>query len=226
MESRSTQAMDANAGFQTRFRSTDESGEQVNPRVLLDMRRAHRVPDMLRVQESWLAAREKRAAVACRAHPASHRSRPSNHPRLCRADRRRSLSSRNRFALLGTTTVVPGSFSELDSTSLNSNEREMRSGSSPRPFKNCSRLCFNCRIRNVDEGIQGIPPITMSSILGCVAPVMAMVSPSQPRPAVIHKTSISVIGPVCAKVVILQRDPGRDFQHEQHFKPSCGERRG
>jgi hypothetical protein len=36
-------------------------------------------------------------------------------------------------------------------------------------------------------------------------------SPSQPRPAVIHKTSISVIGPVCAKVVILQRDPGRDF---------------
>jgi hypothetical protein len=80
--------------------------------------------------------------------------------------------------------------------------------------------------RDGQKGIQGIPPITMSSILGCVAPVMAMVSPSQPRPAVIHKTSISVSGPVCAKVVILQRDPGRDFQHEQHFKPSCGERRG
>src|ERR1700722_1511859 len=34
----------------------------------------------------------------------------------------------------------------------------------------------------------------MSSILGCVAAVIAMVSPSQPRPAVIHRTSISEIG--------------------------------
>ena len=34
-------------------------------------------------------------------------------------------------------------------------------------------------------------PTTISSMLGCVAAVMAMVSPSQPSPAVIHKTSIS-----------------------------------
>src|ERR1700678_4078450 len=33
----------------------------------------------------------------------------------------------------------------------------------------------------------------MSSILGCVAAVMAIVSPSHPRPAVIHRTSISAM---------------------------------
>ena len=33
----------------------------------------------------------------------------------------------------------------------------------------------------------------MSSILGWVTAVIAIVSPSQPRPAVIHKTSISRI---------------------------------
>src|SRR5580692_8490094 len=33
-----------------------------------------------------------------------------------------------------------------------------------------------------------------SSMLGCVAAVTAIVSPSQPRPAVIHNTSISEIG--------------------------------
>src|ERR1700755_556151 len=43
-------------------------------------------------------------------------------------------------------------------------------------------------------GIQGMPPNTTSSILGCVAAVMAMVSPSHPRPAVIQRTSISAIG--------------------------------
>ena len=43
-------------------------------------------------------------------------------------------------------------------------------------------------------GIHGMPPRTMSSILGWVAAVMAMVSPSHPRPAVIHRTSISAMG--------------------------------
>src|ERR1700722_9393401 len=42
-------------------------------------------------------------------------------------------------------------------------------------------------------GIQGNAPSTMSSMLGCVAPVMAMVSPSQPSPAVNQRTSISFI---------------------------------
>ena len=42
--------------------------EQVNPRVLLllrdeEMRRTRPVPDMLRVQESWVAAAEKRALL-------------------------------------------------------------------------------------------------------------------------------------------------------------------
>jgi archaetidylinositol phosphate synthase len=37
--------------------------EQVNPRVLLEMRRTRPFPDMLRVQESWIAATEKRALL-------------------------------------------------------------------------------------------------------------------------------------------------------------------
>jgi archaetidylinositol phosphate synthase len=37
--------------------------EQVNPRVLLEMRRTRPFPDMLRVQQSWVAAAEKRALL-------------------------------------------------------------------------------------------------------------------------------------------------------------------
>jgi archaetidylinositol phosphate synthase len=37
--------------------------EQVNPRVLLEMRRRRPFPDMLRVQQSWVAAAEKRALL-------------------------------------------------------------------------------------------------------------------------------------------------------------------
>lgn len=37
--------------------------EQVNPRVLVEMRRARPFPDMLRVQESWVAVAEKRALL-------------------------------------------------------------------------------------------------------------------------------------------------------------------
>jgi archaetidylinositol phosphate synthase len=37
--------------------------EQVNPRVLLEMRRAHPFPEMQRVQQSWVAAHEKRALL-------------------------------------------------------------------------------------------------------------------------------------------------------------------
>lgn len=37
--------------------------EQVNPRVLLEMRRNRPFPDMLRVQESWTAAGERRALL-------------------------------------------------------------------------------------------------------------------------------------------------------------------
>jgi phosphatidylglycerophosphate synthase len=37
--------------------------EQVDPRVLLEMRRKRPVPDMLRLQESWLALPEKRALI-------------------------------------------------------------------------------------------------------------------------------------------------------------------
>src|SRR5277367_483520 len=46
----------------------------------------------------------------------------------------------------------------------------------------------------VTLGIQGIPPRRISSMLGCVAAVIAIVSPSQPRPAVIQSTCISFIG--------------------------------
>ena len=37
--------------------------EQVNPRVLVELRRARPFPDMLRVQESWSSAPEKRALL-------------------------------------------------------------------------------------------------------------------------------------------------------------------
>src|ERR1700693_1225144 len=63
MESRSTQAIEAHAGFQTEFQSTVESSESVNPCVWPNTSRAHRFPDTVRVQESWLAAGEKRALL-------------------------------------------------------------------------------------------------------------------------------------------------------------------
>ena len=37
--------------------------EQVNPRVLLEMRRTRPFPDMQRIQESWVAAFEKRSLL-------------------------------------------------------------------------------------------------------------------------------------------------------------------
>ena len=40
-----------------------EFSEQLNPRILLEMRRTRPFPDMLRVQESWVAAAEKRALL-------------------------------------------------------------------------------------------------------------------------------------------------------------------
>src|ERR1700722_15402469 len=43
------------------------------------------------------------------------------------------------------------------------------------------------------RGTKGNAPNISSSRLGCVAAVMAIVSPSQPSPAVIHNTSISVM---------------------------------
>jgi archaetidylinositol phosphate synthase len=46
--------------------------EQVNPRVLLEMRRRRPFPDMLRVQESWVAAAEKRALLWLAARTPDH----------------------------------------------------------------------------------------------------------------------------------------------------------
>ncbi len=47
----------------TGSRVMTEYCEQVNPRVLLEMRRRRPFPDMLRVQESWVAAAEKRTLL-------------------------------------------------------------------------------------------------------------------------------------------------------------------
>lgn len=49
----------------TRFvpQAMTEFCEQVNPRVLLEMRRMRPFPDMLRLQESWVASAEKRALL-------------------------------------------------------------------------------------------------------------------------------------------------------------------
>ena len=47
----------------TGSRTMTEFCEQVNPGVLLEMRRARPFPEMRRVQESWVAAHEKRALL-------------------------------------------------------------------------------------------------------------------------------------------------------------------
>ena len=47
----------------TASQTMTEFCEQVNPHVLLEMRRTRPFPDMLRVQQSWVAAAEKRALL-------------------------------------------------------------------------------------------------------------------------------------------------------------------
>ena len=56
---RATEATTASPNSQ----ALTEFCEQVNPRVLLEMRRMRPFPDMLRVQESWVAVAEKRALL-------------------------------------------------------------------------------------------------------------------------------------------------------------------
>lgn len=53
----------ASPASQTASQTMTEFCEQVNPRVLLEMRRTRPFPDMLRVQESWLAGVEKRTLL-------------------------------------------------------------------------------------------------------------------------------------------------------------------
>lgn len=79
--------------------------EQVNPRVLLEMRRQRPFPDMLRVQQSWLAAPEKRALVWL-AERTPERIGPDHLTVLGLAAQigaglGYALSSVNRYALLG-----------------------------------------------------------------------------------------------------------------------------
>ena len=79
--------------------------EQVNPKILLEMRRKRPVADMRRVQESWLALPEKRALIWL-AERTPERIGPDHltilglaaqlGAGLCYA-----LSSLNRYALLG-----------------------------------------------------------------------------------------------------------------------------
>jgi hypothetical protein len=47
---------------------------------------------------------------------------------------------------------------------------------------------------SLTRGVQGIAPESRSSRLGWVAAVMAIVSPSQLRPAVSHRMEISEMG--------------------------------
>jgi archaetidylinositol phosphate synthase len=63
----------ATAGSRTMSpQAMTEFCEQVDPRVLLEMRRTRPFPDVHRVQESWVAAQEKRALLWLAAHtPAS-----------------------------------------------------------------------------------------------------------------------------------------------------------
>jgi archaetidylinositol phosphate synthase len=105
MGSRSTQAIEVHAGFQTGFQSTDESSEQVNPRMWPNTSRAHRFPDAIRVQESWLAAGEKRTLLWLAAR-IPHRIGPDHltvfgFAAQIVAGACYALAFRNRFALLG-----------------------------------------------------------------------------------------------------------------------------
>jgi len=79
--------------------------EQVNPRVLLEMRRTRPFPDMLRIQESWVAAAEKRALLWLAARTPD-RINPDHLTVLGLAAQIGAgvcyaLASRNRYALLG-----------------------------------------------------------------------------------------------------------------------------
>jgi len=79
--------------------------EQVNPRVLLEMRRTRPFPDMLRVQESWVAAVEKRSLLWLAART-PERINPDHLTALglaaqIGAGACYALASRNRYALLG-----------------------------------------------------------------------------------------------------------------------------
>lgn len=79
--------------------------EQLNPRVLLEMRRKRPVPDMLRVQESWTAAPETRVLLWL-AERMPRQIGPDHLTVLGLASQIGAgvcyaLASRNRFALLG-----------------------------------------------------------------------------------------------------------------------------
>ena len=79
--------------------------EQVNPRVLLEMRRTRPFPDMLRVQESWVAAVEKRSLLWL-AGRTPERINPDHLTALglaaqIGAGACYALASRSRYALLG-----------------------------------------------------------------------------------------------------------------------------
>ena len=79
--------------------------EQVNPRVLLEMRRTHPFPDTLRVQESWVAEAEKRALLWLAART-PNRVSPDHLTVLGMAAQIGAgmcyaLAFRNRYALLG-----------------------------------------------------------------------------------------------------------------------------
>ena len=78
--------------------------EQVNPRVLLEIRRKRPFPDMLRLQESWTATTEKRALLWLAAHTPS-RIGPDHLTVLGLASQIGAgacyaLAARNRYALL------------------------------------------------------------------------------------------------------------------------------
>jgi len=79
--------------------------EQVDPRVLLEMRRKRPFPDMQRIQESWVAAAEKRALLWL-AVRTPDRINPDHLTVLglaaqIAAGACYALASRNRYALLG-----------------------------------------------------------------------------------------------------------------------------
>ena len=89
-------------------------------------------------------------------------------------------------------------------------------------------LCASSGLRKLIFGAHGIAPRTISSRLDSVAPVSAIVSPSQPRPAVIQRTSISLMTAGTGRASSRLTPPAIDtpLRHGKHraqsFSPEPG----
>ena len=124
--------------------------------------------------------------------------RPARPRRAARADRSSAggdgLAGRDRFParprpVAGVLLVGDGAFHHQDEGP----RRPPRGGQLERMQEGGAGSTASTGLCRNTRGRPGMLPATRSSMAGRLAPVMAMLSPSQPRPAVIHRTSSSAI---------------------------------